>query len=98
MAEVGRLFLQWGFLENELRIRRGDLSSLTARPDLQEPRRIRNLIAHGVIRASVDPRERGYLCCRGNDDAVTKITFDELRDATMFRRTHASTTSDQEGN
>lgn len=82
MAEVGHLFLRWGFLENELRNRHGELSWLTTHPDLEEPRRIRNLIAHGIVRASVDPSEASYLLCRGRDDSETRITFDELSTAT----------------
>lgn len=84
MAEVGLLFLRWGFLENELRDRHGELSWLATHPELQEPRRIRNLIAHGIMRASVDPSEASYLLCRGSDESETRITFDDLSAATTI--------------
>jgi len=78
MARVGYLFLQWGFLENDLRVRRGDVSALKTRPDLQEAKRIRNLIAHGIIQATAYPEETAHLSCRSDDGIEVRVTLSEL--------------------
>lgn len=84
MARVGYLFLYWGFLENEVKRRHGDLSSLVTAPGVWEARRIRNLIAHGISEANVAPGDDGptYLSCKPQDGgAPERVTLDELETA-----------------
>lgn len=77
-CQIGELFLEWGFLENELKARHGDVSSLATRPDLQDARRIRNLIAHGIVRATAVPEEGTYLTCISQLGVEERVTFAEL--------------------
>ena len=84
MARVGYLFLHWGFLEDRLRSQQRDLSALHAIPGAQEARRIRNLIAHAIVRAVADPTEGAapHLVCRPTDETEeVRITYEELGDA-----------------
>lgn len=86
MARVGFLFLQWGMLEHAVREsgvdpEKGD--TWQSRPDLQEARALRNLIAHGIICASADPdiALEPHIVCASRDGAERCITFSELDDA-----------------
>lgn len=78
MARVGYLFLHWGFLENRLRSKNGDLSSLRTRPDVQEARRIRNLIAHGIINASAEGSSPSLLCKSNSGAKDERVTYEQL--------------------
>lgn len=80
MARVGYLFLNWGFLENRIRSQKGSLSSLQTIPGAQEARRIRNLIAHGIISASIPiDGASPHVCCRPQDDAnEERVTYEQL--------------------
>lgn len=82
MAQVGYLFLRWGLLETEVKRLRGDLSWMDTLPGVPEARRIRNLIAHGIVAASAMGDRMSYrLSCRAQDGSTKQISLGELEAA-----------------
>ena len=83
MARVGVLLLQWGFLENAIR---GDKHERKGQDDLAElddVRRIRNLVAHSMSRACADSEkaEEPFVSCLQQDGTERRISYSELGSA-----------------
>ena len=91
-AEIGRIFVVWGWLEGEMIDAKinwrhvspeetiGPLKTFLV--DLVEPRGVRNAIAHGLASACSnpwDPDFEPYVTCRTPDMDTRKITLSDLR-------------------
>jgi hypothetical protein len=83
MARVGYLLLYWGFLEAALAGR--NLVELTAdhRREFDRLRALRNLVAHGIVRASADPRSPPtfIVCVCADRTHETTVEYSELVEA-----------------
>jgi hypothetical protein len=92
MAAIGETLLHWGFLETAMKAagitwsstaksRAIDPSNGEILEALAEPRRIRNLIAHGLTSASADPRrgKEPFVICRDVEEQEHRITLADLR-------------------
>lgn len=98
MAQVGLLMLHWGFLENALREAHGPRVRLQdwplvgnertsdiqeMRDDLRQVRRVRNLIAHGLVQARADPTEVAgpFVLYEDAEGRRHRLTYEELKHA-----------------
>lgn len=83
MAQVGFLLMQWGFLEYAMRQINQPVADMGQIPELQEVRRIRNLVAHGICGARAhpsDPKEP-FVSCLAQDGTILEISYSVLEDA-----------------
>lgn len=80
MARVGYLLLYWGFLEAALAHR--NLTELAAdhRLEFDRLRALRNLVAHGIVRASANPASPSpfIICASADRTDETTIEYAEL--------------------
>lgn len=91
-AEIGKTLVTWGWLEGDMleakfnwrqtapEAAAGPLKAFLM--DLEEPRGVRNAIAHGLASSHSDPWSpdfEPYVTCRTFDAGVRKITLGDLR-------------------
>ncbi|MFT3722498.1 MAG: hypothetical protein QM773_02840 [Hyphomonadaceae bacterium] len=90
MAKIGFVLLQWGFLENAMRQNNREVGDLNQISELTEPRRIRNLIAHGICRASADPSRSGepFVACLTQGGKEIEIPYSALEQAIAALETY----------
>ena len=84
MARVGFLLVQWGFLEYAMKDSNQDIARLRQIAELDEARRLRNLVAHGICRASADPSasREPFVSCIDQDGRMLDISYSTLQQAT----------------
>ena len=83
MARVGYLLMHWGFLENAMRNIKQEIADPGGSSELDEVRRVRNFVAHGICRACADPKaaDEPFVSCVARDGTVIDISYGALGEA-----------------